>query len=120
LVTHARDIWWTLDSANAFVSPGVNSRGKLVPSHGASRRRLGDYIGPIDKFIDYAYCYAYIAEMSHFRKVISERETKLIKLWTKIINNNNNVYELNLLPNKLIKSIFKTKRERFWAASSKN
>jgi hypothetical protein len=43
-VTHARDIWWTLDSANAFVYPGVNSRGGgLVPSHGASRRRLGDY-----------------------------------------------------------------------------
>jgi hypothetical protein len=42
LVTHARDNWWTLDSANAFVSPGVNSRGGLVPSHGASRRRLGD------------------------------------------------------------------------------
>jgi hypothetical protein len=42
LVTHARDIWWTLDFANAFVSPGVNSRGELVPSHGASRRRLGD------------------------------------------------------------------------------
>jgi hypothetical protein len=32
----------TLDFANAFVSPGVNSRGELVPSHGASRRRLGD------------------------------------------------------------------------------
>jgi hypothetical protein len=44
LVTHARDIWWTLDSANAFVSPGVNSRGELVPSHGASRRRVGDYL----------------------------------------------------------------------------
>jgi hypothetical protein len=41
-VTHARDIWWTLDFANAFVSPGVNSRGELVPSHGALRRRLGD------------------------------------------------------------------------------
>jgi hypothetical protein len=41
-VTHARDIWWTLEFANAFVSPGVNSRGELVPSHGASRRRLGD------------------------------------------------------------------------------
>jgi hypothetical protein len=26
LVTHARDHWWTLDFANAFVSPGVNSR----------------------------------------------------------------------------------------------
>jgi hypothetical protein len=42
-VTHGRDNWWTLDSANAFGSPGVNSRGELVPSHGASRRRLGDY-----------------------------------------------------------------------------
>jgi hypothetical protein len=42
LVTHARDNWRTLDFANAFVSPGVNSRGELVPSHGASRRRLGD------------------------------------------------------------------------------
>jgi hypothetical protein len=38
----ARDNWWTLDFANALVSPGVNSRGELVPSHGASRRRLGD------------------------------------------------------------------------------
>ena len=41
-VTHARAHWWTLDLANAFVSPGVNSRGELVPLHGASRRRLGD------------------------------------------------------------------------------
>jgi hypothetical protein len=39
---YARDYWWTLDFANAFVSPGVNSRGELVPSHGASRRGLGD------------------------------------------------------------------------------
>jgi hypothetical protein len=44
LVTHVRDHWWTLDFANAFVSPGVNSRGELVPSHGASRRRLGDVV----------------------------------------------------------------------------
>jgi hypothetical protein len=43
LVTHARDDWWTLDFANAFVSPGINNRGELVPSHGASRRRLADY-----------------------------------------------------------------------------
>jgi hypothetical protein len=28
--------------ANASLFPGVNSRGELVPSHGASRRRLGD------------------------------------------------------------------------------
>jgi hypothetical protein len=41
-LTHARDIWWTLDFPNAFVSRGVNSRGELVPSHGASRSRLGD------------------------------------------------------------------------------
>ena len=35
----------TLDLANAFVSPGVNIRGGgggLVPSHGVSRRPLGD------------------------------------------------------------------------------
>jgi hypothetical protein len=44
-VNHARDHWWTLDFANAFVSPGVNSRRELVPSHGASRRRLGDERG---------------------------------------------------------------------------
>jgi hypothetical protein len=48
-VSHARDHWWTLDFANAFVSPGVNSRGELVPSprayarNGAPRRWLGDY-----------------------------------------------------------------------------
>jgi hypothetical protein len=41
-VTHARDISWTLDFANAFVSPCVNSRGELAPSHGSSHRRLGD------------------------------------------------------------------------------
>jgi hypothetical protein len=29
-------------NANDFVSPGVNSRGDLVPSQGASRRRLVD------------------------------------------------------------------------------
>jgi hypothetical protein len=43
-LVRARGHWWTLDFANAFVSPGVNSRGELVPSHGASRRRLGDQI----------------------------------------------------------------------------
>jgi hypothetical protein len=38
----AHDIWWTLDFTSAFLSPGVNSRAELVPSHGASRRRLGE------------------------------------------------------------------------------
>jgi hypothetical protein len=42
-VTHARDNWRTLDFPNAFVSPDINSRGELVPSHGPSRSRLGDY-----------------------------------------------------------------------------
>jgi hypothetical protein len=28
----ARDIWWTLDFASAFLYPGVNSRAELVPS----------------------------------------------------------------------------------------
>jgi hypothetical protein len=34
MITHtpcARDYWWTLDFANAFLSPGVNSRAELVP-----------------------------------------------------------------------------------------
>jgi hypothetical protein len=43
----AHDHWWTLDFANAFVSLGVNSRGELVPSHGATRLRLGDYSNSI-------------------------------------------------------------------------
>ena len=35
MITHtpcARDIWWTLDFASAFLSPDVNSRAELVPS----------------------------------------------------------------------------------------
>jgi hypothetical protein len=41
-MNRARDIWWTLDFASVILFPGVNSRGELVPSHGASRRRLGE------------------------------------------------------------------------------
>jgi hypothetical protein len=47
-MNRARDNWWTLDFASAFLSPGVNSRGELVPSprayagNGAPRRWLGD------------------------------------------------------------------------------
>jgi hypothetical protein len=32
LVTHANDDWWTLEFANAYLSPGVNSRAEFVPS----------------------------------------------------------------------------------------
>jgi uncharacterized protein with PQ loop repeat len=52
LVAHAHDHWWTLDFADVFVSPGVNSRTELVPSpqayarNGASRRSLGDKYPP--------------------------------------------------------------------------
>jgi hypothetical protein len=48
-MNRSRDIWWTLDFASAFLSPGVNSRVELVPSrrayarNGAPRRWLGDY-----------------------------------------------------------------------------
>jgi hypothetical protein len=49
IVGHARDHWWTLDFANAFVSPGVISRGEWVHSQGASRRRLGDHDVIVDK-----------------------------------------------------------------------
>jgi hypothetical protein len=47
-MTHARDHWWTLDFANAFLSPGVNSRAELLflprahARNGAPRRWLGD------------------------------------------------------------------------------
>jgi hypothetical protein len=55
LVTYARDHWWTLDFANAFVSPGVNSRTELVPSprayarNGAPRRWLGENVAKLDE-----------------------------------------------------------------------
>jgi hypothetical protein len=52
LVTHARHNWWTLYFANAFVSPG-NSRGELVPSHGASRRRLGENRHVVKRGLDW-------------------------------------------------------------------
>jgi hypothetical protein len=51
MTTHtpcARDNWWTLDSASAFLSPVVNNRTELVPSlrayarNGAPRRWLGN------------------------------------------------------------------------------
>jgi hypothetical protein len=31
-MNRARDIWWTLDFASAFLFPGANSRAELVPS----------------------------------------------------------------------------------------
>jgi hypothetical protein len=43
MTTHtpcARDIWWTLDFASAFLSPGVNSRTELVPSPRAQWRNV--------------------------------------------------------------------------------
>jgi hypothetical protein len=48
LVTHARDHSWTLDFANAPLTPGVNNLAELVPSpranarNGAPRHWLGD------------------------------------------------------------------------------
>jgi hypothetical protein len=64
-MNRARDIWWTLDFASAFLSPGVNSRGELVPSPGAyarngERRWLRDnnYNTLLRYYAYYAY-YAY-------------------------------------------------------------
>jgi hypothetical protein len=54
----ARDIWWTLDFASAFLSPGVNSRPELVPSprayarNGAPRRWLGKKVN-MDKSVSF-------------------------------------------------------------------
>ena len=38
IVGHARNHWWTLDFANAFISPGLNSQEELVPSPRAYTR----------------------------------------------------------------------------------
>jgi hypothetical protein len=95
LVTHARDIWWTLDFANAFVSPGVNSRGELVPSHSASPRRLGEYISQLificfvkqilahhytDKLLFLSMCFRKAAESAKAGEDQSIFSTELIKL----------------------------------------
>jgi hypothetical protein len=60
-VTHARDHWWTLDFANAFVSPGVNSRAELVPSHDVS---------PVGSGIKHVFAYSnddWTVECSNFQ-----------------------------------------------------
>jgi hypothetical protein len=51
-VAHARDHWRTLDFANTFLSPGVNSRAELVPSHGAQRRWPGDETSVVMALLD--------------------------------------------------------------------
>jgi hypothetical protein len=56
LVNHARDHWWTLDFANAFVSPGVNSRAELVPSPQAYARKGALRCWLRDKFIRNLKC----------------------------------------------------------------
>jgi hypothetical protein len=61
LVTHASDHWWTLDFANASLSPGVNSRAELVPSaranarNGTPRRWLGENDAVITCTLDTNY-----------------------------------------------------------------
>jgi hypothetical protein len=36
-MNRARDIWWTLDYAGAFLSLGVNSRVELIPYYSGLR-----------------------------------------------------------------------------------
>ena len=54
-VTHARDHWWTLNFANAFLSPGVNSRAELVPS-GMALRAVGS--GNIKSLVEKIFVFA--------------------------------------------------------------
>jgi hypothetical protein len=43
LAIHDSPLYYEIsEDDHPFVSPGVNSRAELVPSHGASRRWLGD------------------------------------------------------------------------------
>ena len=54
--------------ANASLSTGVNSRGELVPSHGASRRRLGDNTIPYHTIPYYIYLvYKIIIKLNFFQ-----------------------------------------------------
>jgi hypothetical protein len=66
-VTHARDHSWTLDFANAFVSPDVNSRAELVPSHGASRCWLGEYI--VELILYYLFLYTNLNEKFQYEEL---------------------------------------------------
>jgi hypothetical protein len=87
LVTHARDIWWTLDFPNAFVSPGVNSRVELVPSHGASRRRLGENI---TRFLAGYYSVIPDVSFSLIKASSSKYRAKYCNLYFEIVAANSN------------------------------
>ena len=55
-----------------FTYPGIISRAELVPSHGASRRRLGDNNIIIINFIKvYIHCLAIVANWGHYLSIIS-------------------------------------------------
>jgi hypothetical protein len=76
VVTHARDNWWNLDFANAFVSaPGVNSRGELIPSHGSSRRRLRDNSVSIECYNNYTLISSYISR--HLKENFDHENTEM-------------------------------------------
>jgi hypothetical protein len=96
-VTHARDIWWTLDSANAFVSPGVNSRGELVPSHGTSRRRLGDYSETTINLIKITdeMCSSHNNRELTIRTIATPRYWKQKQMWTEFDRKFAKIYSEN-------------------------
>ena len=63
----------TLDFASAILFPGVNSRGELVPSHGATRRRL------VDKnmvAVSYIFYKLLLISTSKFRTTFFSVDTK--------------------------------------------
>ena len=60
-LSHAPAIFDELQTSLCFPFPGVNSRAELVPSHGASRRWLGDQILYLEGYEERAVSGLYIS-----------------------------------------------------------
>jgi hypothetical protein len=106
LVSHTRDNWWTLDFANAFVSPGVNSRGELVPSHGASRRRLGDKSG---EYTGIQECFSLnLRSLVHTSNSVSDI---CISDGCKLVNSHTKVYRVVFQKSTILKADFQYSHE---------
>jgi hypothetical protein len=79
-MNRARDNWWTLDFASAFLSPGVNSRGELVPSplayarNGALRSWLGGKSAKIN------LCYRNIRNQAQWASMRSSKYPGILEI----------------------------------------